>query len=136
NLGTEAVVSAAPDGHTLLLVTPANLINAALYPSLKFNFERDIAPVVLMTREPNAMVVHPSVPAKSLAEFIAYAKANAGKIAMASGGNGASSHISGEMFKMLAGVDMVHVPYKAPGRRSPRSWAGRRSSTFLRCPRR
>ncbi len=115
NLGTEAVVSAAPDGHTLLLVTPANLINAALYPSLKFNFERDIAPVVLMTREPNAMVVHPSVPAKSLAEFIAYAKANAGKIAMASGGNGASSHISGEMFKMLAGVDMVHVPYKGAG---------------------
>ena len=115
NVGTEAVVNAAPDGYTLLLVTPANVINATLYPNLKFNFIRDIAPVVLMTREPNAMVVHPSVPAKSLAELIAFAKANPGKISMASGGNGASSHISGEMFKMLAGVDMVHVPYKGAG---------------------
>ena len=115
NVATEAVVNASPDGHTLLLVTPANLINAALYTNLKFNFVRDIAPVVLMTREPNAMVVHPSVPAKSLAEFIAFAKANPGKITMASGGNGASSHISGEMFKMLAGVDMLHVPYRGAG---------------------
>jgi tripartite-type tricarboxylate transporter receptor subunit TctC len=115
NIATEAVVNAPPNGYTLLLITPANLINAALYPNLKFNFARDIAPVVLMTREPNAMVVHPSVPARSLAEFIAYAKANPGKITMASGGNGASSHISGEMFKMLAGVDMVHVPYRGAG---------------------
>lgn len=115
NIATEAVVNAAPNGHTLLLVTPANLINTALYPNLKFSFVRDIAPVALMTREPNAMVVHPSVPAKSLAEFIAFAKANPGKITMASGGNGASSHISGEMFKMLAGVDMVHVPYRGAG---------------------
>jgi tripartite-type tricarboxylate transporter receptor subunit TctC len=115
NIATEAVVNAAPNGYTLLLITPANLINAALYPSLKFSFAHDIAPVVLMTREPNAMVVHPSVPAKSLAEFIAFAKANPGKITMASGGNGASSHISGEMFKMLAGVDMVHVPYRGAG---------------------
>jgi tripartite-type tricarboxylate transporter receptor subunit TctC len=115
NIATEAVVNAAPNGYTLLLITPANLINAALYPNLKFNFARDIAPVVLMTLEPNAMVVHPSVPAKSLAEFIAFAKANPGKITMASGGNGASSHISGEMFKMLAGVDMVHVPYRGAG---------------------
>jgi tripartite-type tricarboxylate transporter receptor subunit TctC len=115
NIATEAVVNAPPNGYTLLLVTPANLINAALYPNLKFSFARDIAPVVLMTREPNVMVVHPSVPAKSLAEFIGFAKANAGKIAMASGGNGASSHISGEMFKMLAGVDMVHVPYRGAG---------------------
>jgi tripartite-type tricarboxylate transporter receptor subunit TctC len=115
NVATEAVVNAAPDGNTLLLVTPANLINAALYPNLKFNFIRDIAPIVLMTREPNALVVHPSVPVKSLAEFIAFAKANPGKISMASGGNGASSHISGEMFKMLAGVDMVHVPYRGAG---------------------
>jgi tripartite-type tricarboxylate transporter receptor subunit TctC len=115
NIATEAVVNAAANGHTLLLITPANLINAALYPNLKFNFARDIAPVVLMTLEPNAMVVHPSVPAKSLAEFIAFAKANPGRITMASGGNGASSHISGEMFKMLAGVDMVHVPYRGAG---------------------
>ena len=115
NIATEAVVNAAPNGHTLLLVTPANLINATLYPNLKFSFARDVAPVALMTREPNAMVVHPSVPAKSLAEFIAFAKANPGKVAMASGGNGASSHISGEMFKMLTGVDMVHVPYKGAG---------------------
>jgi tripartite-type tricarboxylate transporter receptor subunit TctC len=115
NIATEAVVNAPPNGYTLLLVTPANLINATLYPNLKFSFVRDIAPVALMTREPNAMVVHPSVPAKSLAEFIAFAKANPGKITMASGGNGASSHISGEMFKMLAGVDMVHVPYRGAG---------------------
>lgn len=115
NIGTEAVVNAAPNGYTLLLITPANLINATLYPNLKFNFARDIAPVVLMTREPNAMVVHPSVPAQSLAELISFAKANPGKITMASGGNGASSHISGEMFKMLAGVDMVHVPYRGAG---------------------
>jgi len=115
NIATEAVVNAAPNGYTLLLITPANLINAALYPNLKFDFARDIAPVVLMTLEPNAMVVHPSVPAKSLAEFIAFARANPGKITMASGGNGASSHISGEMFKMLAGVDMVHVPYRGAG---------------------
>lgn len=115
NIATEAVVNAPSNGYTLLLVTPANLINAALYPNLKFDFARDIAPVVLMTREPNVMVVHPSVPAKSLAELIAFAKANPGKIAMASGGNGASSHISGEMFKMLTGVDMVHVPYRGAG---------------------
>jgi tripartite-type tricarboxylate transporter receptor subunit TctC len=112
NIATEAVINAAPDGYTLLLVTPPNFINASLYPNLKFNFARDIAPVVLMTLEPNAMVVHPSVPAKSLAEFVAFAKANPGRITMASGGNGAASHISGEMLKMLAGVDMVHVPYR------------------------
>ncbi|MGQ0651393.1 MAG: Bug family tripartite tricarboxylate transporter substrate binding protein [Betaproteobacteria bacterium] len=115
NIATEAVINAAPDGHTLLLVTPPNLINATLYPNLKFNFARDIAPVVLMTLEPNAMVVHPSVPAHSLEQFIAFARANPGKLAMASGGNGAASHISGEMFKMLAGVDMVHVPYRGAG---------------------
>ena len=115
NIATEAVVNAPPNGHTLLLVTPPNLINAALYPSLKFNFARDIAPVVLMTIEPNAMVVHPSVPARTLAEFIAFARANPGRIMMASGGNGAGSHISGEMLKMMAGIDMVHVPYRGAG---------------------
>src|SRR6185295_7236457 len=90
-------------------------INATLYPNLKFNFIRDTAPIALIGREPGAMVVHPSVPAQSLAEFIAYAKGNPGKVTMASGGNGAPSHISGEMFKMLAGVDMVHVPYRGAG---------------------
>jgi tripartite-type tricarboxylate transporter receptor subunit TctC len=115
NVGTEVVVNAPADGYTLLLVTPANFINAALYPSMRFNFVRDIAPVALMTLEPNAMIVHPSVPAKTLPEFIGYAKANPGKITMASGGNGASSHISGEMFKMLAGVDLVHVPHRGAG---------------------
>jgi tripartite-type tricarboxylate transporter receptor subunit TctC len=115
NIATEAVVNSPPDGYTLLFTTGANFINATLYSNLKFNFARDIEPVVLLTAEPNAMVVHPSVPAKSLAEFIAYAKANPGKVTMASGGNGAPSHISGEMFKMLAGVDMVHVPYRGAG---------------------
>ena len=115
NIATEAVVNSSPDGYTLLFTTGANFINATLYPNLKFNFARDLAPIVLLTAEPNAMVVHPSVPAKSLAEFIAYAKANPGKITMASGGNGAPSHISGEMFNMLAGVQMVHVPYRGAG---------------------
>jgi tripartite-type tricarboxylate transporter receptor subunit TctC len=115
NLATEAVVNSAPDGYTLLLTTGANFINATLYKNLKFSFVNDTAPVVILGREPNAMVVHPDVPAKSLAEFITYAKANPGKITMASGGNGAPSHISGEMFKMLAGVDMVHVPYRGAG---------------------
>jgi tripartite-type tricarboxylate transporter receptor subunit TctC len=115
NIATEAVINSPPDGYTLLFTTGANFINATLYQNLKFNFARDVAPVVLLTVEPNAMVVHPSVPAKSLAEFIAYAKANPGKVTMASGGNGAPSHISGEMFKMLAGVDMVHVPYRGAG---------------------
>jgi tripartite-type tricarboxylate transporter receptor subunit TctC len=115
NIATEAVINSPPDGYTLLFTTGANFINATLYQNLKFNFARDVAPVVLLTAEPNAMVVHPSVPAKSLAEFIAHAKANPGKVTMASGGNGAPSHISGEMFKMLAGVDMVHVPYRGAG---------------------
>jgi tripartite-type tricarboxylate transporter receptor subunit TctC len=115
NLATEAVVNSAPDGYTLLLTTGANFINATLYKNLKFSFINDTAPVLILGREPNAMVVHPDVPAKTLAEFIAYAKANPGKITMASGGNGAPSHISGEMFKMLAGVDMVHVPYRGAG---------------------
>jgi tripartite-type tricarboxylate transporter receptor subunit TctC len=115
NIATEAVINSPPDGYTLLFTTGANFINATLYPNLKFNFAHDMAPVALLTLEPNAMVVHPSVPAKTLAEFIAYLKANPGKVTMASGGNGAPSHISGEMFKMLAGVDMVHVPYRGAG---------------------
>jgi len=115
NIATEAVVHALPDGFTVLLVSAANFINATLYEKLPFNFIRDIAPVVALTREPNVMVVHPSVPAKSVAQFIAYAQENPGKVTMASGGTGASSHVSGELFKMLTSVDMVHVPYRGAG---------------------
>jgi tripartite-type tricarboxylate transporter receptor subunit TctC len=115
NIATEAVVHAPADGYTLLLVSAANFINATLYQKLSFNFIRDISPVVSLSREPNVMVVHPSVPANTVPEFIAYAKANPGKITMASGGNGASSHVSGELFKMLTAVNMVHVPYRGAG---------------------
>jgi tripartite-type tricarboxylate transporter receptor subunit TctC len=112
NVATEAVVNAPPDGYTLLLITSANFINATLYQKLNFNFIRDIVPVGSLSREPAVMLVHPSVPAETVPEFIAYAKANPGKINMASGGNGAPSHVFGELFKMSAGVNMVHVPYR------------------------
>ena len=112
NIGTESVVNAAPDGYTVLLVNPANAINATLYAKLNFNFIRDIAPVAGIARVPNVMTVNPNVPAKTVPEFIAYAKANPGKINMASSGNGTSVHLSGEMFKAMAGVDMQHVPYR------------------------
>ena len=112
NIGTEAVVRAPADGYTLLLVSPANASNATLYDKLNFNFIRDIAPVASISREPQVMVVNPSVPAKTVSEFIAYAKANPGKINMASAGNGTGPHLSGELFKMMAGVKMVHVPYR------------------------
>ncbi|PWT89034.1 MAG: MFS transporter [Proteobacteria bacterium] len=115
NIATEAVINAPSDGYTLLFTTSANFINATLYPNLRFDFARDVAPISLLTAEPNAMVVHPSVPASSLAAFIAYVRANPGQVTMASGGNGAPSHISGEMFNMLAGVKMVHVPYRGAG---------------------
>ena len=103
---------APADGYTLLLVASANAINATLYDKLNFNFIRDIAPVAGIIRAPFVMEVHPSVPAKTVPEFIAYAKANPGKINMASGGNGTAPHLAGELFKMMAGVDMVHVPYR------------------------
>ncbi len=112
NIATEAVVKAAPDGYTLLFITAANSINATLYGMLNFNFIRDIVPVAGLGREPNVMLVNPSVPAKNVPEFIAYAKANPGQLAMASGGTGAPSHVSGEMFKMMTGTNMVHVPYR------------------------
>jgi tripartite-type tricarboxylate transporter receptor subunit TctC len=112
NIATEAVVRAAPDGYTLLLVAPANAINATLYDKLNYNFIRDIAPVAGLIRFPNVMVVNPSVPAKTIPEFIAYAKANPGKLNMASSGNGSTIHVSGELFKMMTGVNMVHVPYR------------------------
>jgi tripartite-type tricarboxylate transporter receptor subunit TctC len=115
NLGTEAVVRAAPDGYTLLLAAPNNAINASFYGKLNFNFIRDIAPVAGIISHSLVIVVHPSVPAKTVPEFIGYAKANPGKLNMASPGNGTPNHVSGELFKMMAGVDMVHVPYRSGG---------------------
>lgn len=112
NVGTEAVVNADPDGYTVLLVNPANGINASLYTKLSFNFIRDIAPVAGILRSPNVMVVPADFPAKTVAEFVAYAKANPGKVNMASSGNGTSVHLSGELFKAMTGVEMQHVPYK------------------------
>src|SRR5882672_6994824 len=112
NLGTEQALRAAPDGYTLFLVNPANAINATLYEKLNFNFIRDIAPVAGFIRVPNVMEVIPSVPAKTVPEFIAYAKANPGKINLASSGVGTSIHMSGELFKMMTGTNMLHVPYR------------------------
>ena len=112
NIGTESVVSAEPDGYTLLLVNPANYINASLYANLKFNFVRDIAPVASFQRVPNVMTVNKDVPAKNVAEFIDYVKANSGKVNMASSGNGTSVHLSGEMFMAMTGTKMQHVPYR------------------------
>jgi tripartite-type tricarboxylate transporter receptor subunit TctC len=112
NIGTEFVINAAPDGHTVYLVNPANGINASLYKKLNFNFIRDMAPVGGITRVPNVMAVHPSVPAKTVQEFIDYAKANPGKVNMASSGNGTSVHLSGELFMAMTGVKMTHVPYR------------------------
>ena len=111
----EARYGAHPDGYTLLLVGGGNAINATLYDKLSFNFIRDIAPVAGINREPYVIVMHPSVSAKTVPEFIAYAKANPGKVTMASGGIGAPSHVSGELFKMRAGVNLVHVPYRGGG---------------------
>jgi len=115
NIGTEAVVNAAPDGYTLLLATVPNAVNASLYDKLNFNFIRGIAPVAGIVRVPMVILLHPSVPAKTVPEFISYAKANPGKINMASAGNGSAPHMAGELFKMMAGVDMVHVPYRGQG---------------------
>jgi tripartite-type tricarboxylate transporter receptor subunit TctC len=115
NLGTESVVKAAPDGYTMLLVNPANGINATLYKELNFNVIRDIAPVAGIVRTPNVMEVTPSFPARTVAEFIAYCKANPGKINMASSGSGTSVHLSGELFKSMTGCQMLHVPYKGAG---------------------
>ncbi len=113
NIATEAALSAPADGYTLLMIVLTNVFNAALYTNLKFNFMRDIAPVAGIANAPYVVVINPSVPAKTMPEFIAYAKANPGKINYASGGNGSSSHIFGELFKKLAGVDLVHVPYRS-----------------------
>jgi tripartite-type tricarboxylate transporter receptor subunit TctC len=112
NIGTEVVVNSAPDGYTILLANPANGINATLYKKLPFNFLRDIAPVAGITRVPNVMETNPNFPAKTVAEFIAYGKANPGKINMASSGNGTSVHLSGELFMAMTGIKMTHVPYR------------------------
>jgi tripartite-type tricarboxylate transporter receptor subunit TctC len=115
NIATEAVVRAPSDGYTLLLVGPTHAVNASLYGNLSFNVIRDIAPIAGISRDPNVMVVNPSVPAKSVPEFIAYANARPGKLNMASSGNGTSVHMAGELFKMMAGVNMIHVPYRGAG---------------------
>jgi len=115
NIATEFVVRAPADGYTLLLVGPNSAINATLYDKLNFNFIRDIAPVASISREPLVMLVNPSVPAKTIPELIAYAKANPGKLNMASGGTGTAPHMAGELFKMMAGVNLVHVPYRGGG---------------------
>jgi tripartite-type tricarboxylate transporter receptor subunit TctC len=113
NIATEAVVRAAPNGYSLLFVTATNALNTTLYNSLNFNFIRDVAPVASVAGIPFVMQVNPSFPAKTIPEFIAYAKANPGKVNMASVGNGTAPHVFGEMFKAMAGVDLVHVPYRA-----------------------
>ena len=115
NIGNEAVIKSPPDGYTMLLVNPANGINATLYKNLNFNFIRDIAPVAGLVRTPNVMEVTNSLPVKTVKEFIDYCKANPGKINMASSGSGTSVHLSGELFKFMTGCDMVHVPYKGAG---------------------
>jgi len=115
NVATEAVVHAPPDGYTLLFAGLPNAINASLYSKLNFNFIHDIAPIASIVRAPNVMVVNPSFPVKTLAEFIAYAKTNPRKVNMASAGIGTTSHLAGELFKMLADVDLVHVPYRGNG---------------------
>jgi len=114
NLGTEFVVRAPPDGYTLLLVTPANTINAALYDNLNFNFIRDIAPVAGILRGPEVMEVYPEVPIRTIPEFVAYAKANPGKLNIGSSGVGSGSHLAGALFKSMTGVEWFHVPYRGP----------------------
>src|SRR5215472_5246114 len=115
NIATEAVVRATADGYTLLVVGTAQAVNATLYGRLNYNFIRDIAPVAGLIRFASVVVVHPSLPAKTVPEFIAYAKASPGKISMASAGIGSGPHVAGELFKMMTGVDMVHVPYRGGG---------------------
>ena len=132
NIGTELVVRALPDGYTLLGATGANAINATLFENLNFNFMRDIVPVASVVRAPLVMTVNPSVPANTVSEFIAYAKSNPGKLNMASGGVGSTPHVAGELFKMAAGVDLVHVPYRINN--LPDLLAGQVQVTFAPIP--
>jgi len=134
NIGTEAAVNAPPDGYTLLLVAANNAVSATLYEKLNFNLTRDIAPVASIIRTPNVLQVHPSVPAKTVPEFIAYAKANPGKITMASAGIGSIAHLAGELFKLMAGVDMVHVPYRGSAPALTDLLGGQVQGTFADMP--
>ena len=131
NIGTEVVVRAPADGYTLLLVGAPNAINTTLYDKLSFNFLRDIAPVAGISRGCLVMVVHPSFPAKTVPEFIAYAKANPRKVTMASPGNGSSPHVCGELFKMMASIDMIHVPYRGGGQVMTDLIAGQVQVSFI-----
>jgi tripartite-type tricarboxylate transporter receptor subunit TctC len=131
NIGTEVVVRAPADGYTLLLVAPPNAINTTLYDKLSFNFTRDIAPVAGVIRQPLVIVVHPSFPAKTVPEFIAYAKANPRKVSMASPGNGTTPHVSGELFRMMASIDMTHVPYRGGGQVMTDLIAGQVQVSFI-----
>ncbi len=131
NIGTEVVVRAPADGYTLLLVGAPNAISTTLYDKLSFNFLRDITPVAGISRASLVMVVHPSFPAKTVPEFIAYAKANPGKVTMASPGNGSSPHVSGELFKMMVGIDMIHVPYRGGGQVMTDLIAGQVQVSFI-----
>jgi tripartite-type tricarboxylate transporter receptor subunit TctC len=131
NLATESVVNAAPDGYTLLMASTAAFTNAALYDNLRFNFIRDIAPVASLTRSAFVMIVNPAFPAKTIPEFVSYAKANPGKINMASGGTGTVTHVAGELFKAMAGVDMLHVPYRNDGAAITDLIAGRVQVYFI-----
>ena len=131
NIGTEVVVRAPADGYTLLLVGAPNAINTALYDKLSFNFLRDIAPVAGIERSRIVMVVHPSFPARTVAEFISYAKANPRKVAMASPGIGSTPHVAGELFKMMAGIDMIHVPYRGGGQVMTDLIAGQVQVSFI-----
>nr|HEV8011156.1 tripartite tricarboxylate transporter substrate-binding protein [Bradyrhizobium sp.] len=132
NIATEDVVRAPPDGYTLLMIGSFNASNATLYENLNFNFLRDIAPVAIVDRSPLVMAVNPSVPANTVAEFIAYAKVNPGKINMASSGNGTITHLAGQLFEMMASVDMVHIPYR--GSYLPDVVAGQVQVTFTPVP--
>jgi tripartite-type tricarboxylate transporter receptor subunit TctC len=131
NTATEYVVNAAPDGYTLLMANTAAFTNAALYDNLRFNFIRDIAPVASLTRGAFVLIVNPALPAKTVPELIAYAKANPGKINMASGGTGTVTHVAGELFKSMAGVDMLHVPYRNDGAAITDLIAGRVEAYFI-----
>ena len=134
NLATETVIRSAPDGYTLLLAGAPNAINASLYSKLNFNFIRDIAPVVGIAAVPNIMVVHPSVPVKTVPEFLAYAKANPGKVNMASSGVGSTPHLAGELFKMMTGVDVQHVPYRGAAQAVTDLLAGQVQLYFVTTP--
>jgi tripartite-type tricarboxylate transporter receptor subunit TctC len=134
NIGTEAVVRAAADGYTLILAGANNAINATLYDNLKFNFVRDIAAVGSVMRGPFVMAVNPSVPAKTVSEFIAYAKANPGKVNLGSAGSGTAPHVCGELFKLMAGVEMVHVPYRGDGPALGDLVAGQVQVMLATCP--